>query len=171
MGQHMERTGTTIRKSASGYNSKISVYEAKNCQDCPLRCMCHNAKTNRRIEINHNLNRHKQKVRELLTSEEGLLHRSRRPIEPEAVFGQTKSNKHYNRFRHFNKDKVIMDFAIFAIAFNIEKMYRKSQKTGKNNRKSQKSNFCSVNLIIIAFYKENYPFAKYSHFKQSAFAA
>lgn len=171
MGQHMERTGTTIRKSASGYNSKISVYEAKNCQDCPLRCMCHNAKTNRRIEINHNLNRHKQKVRELLTSEEGLLHRSRLPIEPEAVFGQTKSNKHYNRFRHFNKDKVIMDFAIFAIAFNIEKMYRKSQKTGENNRKSQKSNFCSVNLTIIAFYKENYPFAKYSHFQQSAFAA
>ena len=124
MGQHMEKTGTTERKTDNGYISKISVYEAKNCQDCPLRCLCHKAKENRRIEVNHNLNRHKHKVRELLNSEEGLLHRSRRPIEPEAVFGQTKSNKHYNRFRHFDKDKVMMDFAIFAIAFNLGKMYR-----------------------------------------------
>ena len=50
------------------------------------------------------------------------MHRKRRPIEPEAVFGQTKANKQYNRFRHFGGDKVKMDFAIFAIAFNIGKM-------------------------------------------------
>jgi len=143
MGQHMKKTGTTTRKTDSGYVSKISIYEAKNCQDCPLMCMCHNSKTNRRIEVNHNLNRHKQWARELLTSQEGLLHRSRRPIEPEAVFGQTKSNKNYNRFRHLDKDKVMMDFAIFAIAFNLGKMYRKATNSVNNNvgehRKSQKS--------------------------------
>jgi hypothetical protein len=62
---------------------------------------------------------HKERVRELLTSSEGRMHRRKRPIEPEAVFGQTKSNKQYNRFRHFNCDsgKVMMDFSIFAIAF------------------------------------------------------
>ena len=37
----------------------------------------------------------------LLTSEEGLKHRSQRPIEPEAVFGQMKADMHYKRFRHF----------------------------------------------------------------------
>ena len=31
----------------------------------------------------------------------------------------------YRRFRHFGKDKVTMDFAFFAIAFNIKKMCRK----------------------------------------------
>jgi len=159
MGQHMEKIGTTTRKTDSGYISKISIYEAKNCQDCPLRCMCHNAKTNRRIEVNHNLNRHKQRARELLTSQEGLLHRSRRPIEPEAVFGQTKSNKHYNQFRHFDKDKVMMDFAIFAIAFNLGKMYRKAtsiaNNTNENPRKSQKSNAHLGYLTITVFYSEN----------------
>ena len=30
-------------------------------------------------------------ARELLTSDEGLMHRSRRPIEPEAVFGQSST--------------------------------------------------------------------------------
>ena len=31
-------------------------------------------------------------------------------------------NMHYKRFRHFGKDKVTMDFAFFATAFNIKKM-------------------------------------------------
>ena len=160
MGQHMEKTGTTTRKTDSGYVSRISIYEAKNCQDCPLMCMCHNSKTNHRIEVNHNLNRHKQRARELLTSQEGLLHRSRRPIEPEAVFGQTKSNKNYNRFRHLDKDKVMMDFAIFAIAFNLGKMYRKATNSVNNNvgehQKSQKSDVYLCNITIIPFYRENY---------------
>jgi len=65
MGQHMEKTGNTTRTSESGYISQISIYEAKNCNGCPLGCLCHNAKTNRRIEVNHNLNRHKQRAREL----------------------------------------------------------------------------------------------------------
>ena len=60
-----------------------------------------------------------KKARELLTSEEGLKHRGQRCIEPEAVFGQEKWNMGYRRFRHFGKDKITMDFAFFAIAFNI----------------------------------------------------
>lgn len=125
MGQHMNKVGKKRSKTASGYTSTATIYEAKNCKGCPLKSLCTNAKGNRRVEVNHNLNRHKQKVRELLTSEEGIYHRSQRPIEPESVFGQTKSNKHYNRFRHFNKDKVLMDFAIFAIAFNLGKLHLK----------------------------------------------
>jgi len=84
----MEKTGTTTttRKSDNEYISKISVYEAKSCQDCPLKCMFHNAKTNQRIEVNHNLNSHKQRTRELLTFQKDLLHRSRQPIVPKAIF-------------------------------------------------------------------------------------
>ena len=40
--------------------------------------------------------------------------------------GQTKAGKQYDKFRHFGLDKVKMEFAIFAIAFNIEKLYNKS---------------------------------------------
>ena len=50
------------------------------------------------------------------------------PIEPEAVFGQLKQDMHYKRFRPFGKDKVTMDFAFFAIAFNIKKMAAKQIK-------------------------------------------
>ena len=49
---------------------------------------------------------------------------------PEAVFGQMKNNMNYKRFRHFGKDKVFMDFAFFAIAFNIKKICAKMAKEG-----------------------------------------
>ena len=54
------------------------------------------------------------------------------PIEPEAVFGQMKFNMAYRRFRHFGKDKVTMDFAFFAIAFNIKKWAAKTAKYTRN---------------------------------------
>ncbi|MCO5269913.1 MAG: transposase [Brumimicrobium sp.] len=140
------------RKSQIGqwfFISKVSYYEAKNCKGCPLKCLCYKAKANRRIEINHNLNRHKERVRQLLTSEEGLYHRSKRPIEPESVFGQGKSNKQYYRFRHFGKDLITMDFAIFAIAFNIGKMYKKGKITPKNSQKS--ADLLKINLVVLIF--------------------
>lgn len=133
MGQHMTRVGTSHSKTASGYRSENVRYRAQNCKGCPLRCLCYKAIDDRRtIEVNHRLNRYKRKARELLTSQEGLRHRGRRCIEPEAVFGQMKFNMAYRRFRHFGKDKVTMDFAFFAIAFNIRKMCSKIAKLTKN---------------------------------------
>lgn len=133
MGQHMTRIGTSHLKTASGYRSENARYRAQNCNGCPLRCLCYKAKGDRRtIEVNHRLNGYKRKTRELLTSEEGLKHRGRRCVEPEAVFGQMKFNMAYRRFRHFGKDKVTIDFAFFAIAFNIKKMCSKIAKQTQN---------------------------------------
>ena len=39
-----------------------------------------------------------------------------------------KFNMAYSRFHHFCKDKVTMDFAFFAIAFNIKKLCSKMAK-------------------------------------------
>ena len=83
------------------------------------------------IEVNHRLNQYKRQARERLLSKEGIRHRGRRCIEPEAVFGQMKYNMAYRRFRHVGEDKVKMDFAFFAIAFNIKKMCAKLRKAGK----------------------------------------
>lgn len=149
MGQHMTRVGTTHSKTASGYCSENARYRAQNCKGCPLRCLCYKAKGDRRtIEVNHRLNEYKRKARELLTSEEGLRHRGRRSIEPEAVFGQMKFNMAYRRFRHFGKDKVTMDFALFAIAFNIKKMCSKIAKQAKNEGNTPNS---GLYLIIFRF--------------------
>lgn len=160
MGQQMTRIYETTRKSESGFVSNITVYQAQRCDGCPLRGSCHKSKTNRQIQVNHQLREYKHKARERLTSEEGLRMRSKRPIEPEAVFGQMKFDKSYNRFRHTSKDKIKMDFAIFAIAFNIGKLFNKKQRqscSAKNVSLNQK------NAVAILIYK---PFSKEIHFEK-----
>ena len=123
MGQRMERAGTVQTKTDGGYLTLAGIYRARRCEGCPLRWGCYNSREPARtVKANHRLMEYKQKARDRLTSEKGLRHRSKRPIEPEAVFGQMKYDMQYKRFRHFGNDKVTMDFAFFATAFNIKKM-------------------------------------------------
>jgi transposase len=126
MGQRMEFVGINHRISDRGYHSEVSYYQAIRCEGCPLRGSCHKAQGNRRIEVNHNLQRHKEIARTNLTSEKGLMHRSKRPIEPEAVFGQVKANRKFNRFRLRGLEGVAVEFGLISIALNIEKMTKKA---------------------------------------------
>jgi transposase len=133
MGQRLNRIDTIQKNTENGFQIECARYRAQNCQDCPLRVDCYKGKEDcRTIDVNHRLNRYKEKARKLLLSEEGRKHRGRRCIEPEAVFGQIKSNMAYRRFRHFGLDKVNMDFAFLAIAFNLKKMCNKMAKIAKN---------------------------------------
>ena len=137
MGQRMSRTGTLQTRTEGGYISQSACYRAIRCKGCSLRCLCYKAKANQRtIRVNHRLNSYKRKACELLTSEEGIKERGRWCIEPEAVFGQMKSNMAYRRFRHMGKDKVVMDFTFFAIAFNIKKLCSMMRKVDKKGRKA-----------------------------------
>ena len=49
-----------------------------------------------------------------------------------SCFRAMKYNMAYRRFRHVGEDKVTIDFAFFAIAFNIKKMCAKLRKAGKD---------------------------------------
>ena len=150
MGQRMSRTGTLQTRTEGGYISESACYRAIRCKGCPLRCLCYKAKANQRtIRVNHRLNSYKRKACELLTSEEGIKERGRRCIEPEAVFGQMKSNMAYHRFRHMGKDKVVMDFTFFAIAFNIKKLCSMMKKVDKKGRKA--SSYGKFAVIFICY--------------------
>jgi transposase len=119
MGQKMHLIGTYKRKSDLGYISEIHRYQALNCKGCPMRGQCHRSKDNRIIELNHQLITYRQQAKEKLLSEEGLYHRSQRPIEPEAVFGQIKFNNKFNRFTLKGLDKVEVEFGLVAISHNL----------------------------------------------------
>ena len=150
MGQRMSRSGTVQTRTEGGYISESACYRAIRCKGCPLRCLCYKAKANQRtIRVNHRLNAYKRKACELLTSEEGIKERGRRCIEPEAVFGQMKSNMAYRRFRHMGKDKVVMAFTFFAIAFNIKKLCSMMRKVDKKGRKT--SSYGKFVIIFICY--------------------
>lgn len=124
MGQKMTRQYKIHPKTKSGYQQTYTVYEARNCQGCPLRGACHKSKNNRKIKVNWNLRRHKEKARQKLLSEQGVAHRSQRPVDVEAVFGNIKQNKNFTRFMLRGKSKVLIEVGLIALAHNLAKMAR-----------------------------------------------
>lgn len=128
MGQHLGHVGDSRVVSDLGYVSTISKYKASDCSACPLKSMCYKGKADcRTIEINHRNNEYRARAKNLLTSERGLHHRSCRPIEPEAVFGDIKYNHGFKRFRLKSLSKVKVEFGLVAMAHNLRK-YAKLRK-------------------------------------------
>lgn len=129
MGQPMNFIRTQKNISDAGYESQVSVYRAHCCQGCVLRRKCHKSQENRTIELNHKLLGYRKKARQLLMSQEGRFHRSKRPVEVEAVFGQLKNNRRFNRFRLRGLKKVEAEFGLLAIAHNLLKLMKNRAKT------------------------------------------
>ena len=122
MGQKLNFIRQEKRYTASGYQQTVSVYRASRCEGCPLRGQCHKSKRDRQIEVNHTLDNYKARARELLTSEQGIKHRSNRPIEPEAVFGQIKECGRFRRLRLKGLTGAKIDFGLKALAHNLRKL-------------------------------------------------
>jgi transposase len=121
MGQKMHKTHQSQKTTEAGYKQNLSHYQAQNCQGCPLRSQCFKAKGNRSIERNHNLEKHKQKTRELLLSEIGIQKRKQRSADVEPVFAQLKHNNGFRRFSLKGIKKVELEFGLMAIAHNLRK--------------------------------------------------
>lgn len=121
MGQKMENIGNKTKKTKSGYKQTTSTYQAKNCEGCPLRGSCFKAIGNRIIERNHNLERHKERVRHNLLTEIGEIKRKQRTADVEPVFAHIKSNRNFKRFTHRGIEKVELEFGLHALAHNLRK--------------------------------------------------
>ncbi len=149
MGQHLEHIKDRKTVSDLGYESTVSVYRAQNCSRCPLRGMCYKGKADRRtIEVNHKANSYKKLAKELLTSKRGLEHRSNRPIEPEAVFGDIKFNHHFKRFLLKSTRKVSVEWGLVSLAHNLRKYTAK--KVEEKNRETQSAQIHQENTAMRA---------------------
>lgn len=121
MGQKMDKISSKNRKTKNGFAQTTSLYQAQNCSGCPLRGACHKSQGNRIIERNHNLERHKNSVRENLLSEIGQRKRKQRTADVEPVFAHIKSNRNFKRFTHIGIEKAELEFGLHALAHNLRK--------------------------------------------------
>lgn len=97
------------------------------------------------------MNELKARARELLTGEKGLMHRSKRPVEVEAVFGQLKSNNKFNRFTFKGLEMVEMEFLLMSLGHNLRKMIAKGATFNTITVKIAKQGFGIVLKIKIRF--------------------
>ena len=126
MGQQMKNAGTTTRITTTGFTQTLHIYKAQNCEGCPLKGVCHQAKGNRIIEVNHHLNELKRQANERLLSEEGIRHRKKRCWDVEPVFANIKNNHHFRRFMLRGKEKVSIETGLLALAHNLRKKAKKN---------------------------------------------
>lgn len=125
MGQRMLPVYSGERETSTGYKYPITIYQAQNCSNCPIRGACHKQSGNRKMEINTRLIKHKQIARNNLTSEFGKELRGRRCSEVEQTFGQIKWNKKFNRFLLRGLPKISIEIGLIALAHNFEKLSKR----------------------------------------------
>lgn len=115
---------TVTKKNVSGYEQTIDVYQCDNCEGCPFRERCTRSEYGRMIQRNGNWISHKTKVKELLASDEYKILMKKRSTECEAVFGQTKGNLGFRRFRLRGKEKVGTEWGLLMIGYDFRQIIR-----------------------------------------------
>jgi len=123
MGQPMTFKEKKKITTDNDYTRTIYLYQAQNCKGCPIRGVCNKkGEYNRTIQVSHKLNKFKAKARELLLSEKGIKHRSKRPVDVEPIFGFFKHNRGFRRFFLRGLEKVDIEIGLLSVASNLLKL-------------------------------------------------
>lgn len=109
-------------KSQNGFLSERRVYECLHCTTCPLKSKCTKAKGNRHMQVGFELRRYRQQAKDNLLSEQGVVLRKLRSIEPETVFGDIKHNMGFRRFMLRGLKKVDVEWGLVCMAHNLRKL-------------------------------------------------
>jgi transposase len=120
-GKAMKNIGTKQRVTSTGFRQTVTKYRTTKCNGCPLQTQCNPGNNMRTIEVNHNLNRLKQKADKRLTTQKGIQKRKQRCYDVEPVFAAIKHNHLFKRFMLRGLEKVTVETGLLALAHNLRK--------------------------------------------------
>jgi transposase len=113
----------------TGFESSSRIYEAQDCNQCPMRESCTKAKENNRtITVNTQLDIYKKLARKNLHSEKGRQLRRKRGQEIESCFGDIKQNMGFRRFNLRGLKKVKTESTSVSMAHNLRKLHLQQLK-------------------------------------------
>lgn len=116
------------RKSKSGYESEVTVYECEDCTGCPYKEKCTRVKGNKRLNISKSFLEKRQESYENILSETGIQYRMNRSIQVEGAFGVLKNDYEFQRFLLRGKPRVKLEILLLCMGYNINKLHTKIQK-------------------------------------------
>lgn len=126
-GKKLKSVFTKKRKSKSGYESEVTVYECESCENCKYKDGCTKAEGNRKLHVSKKFIAQRQKSLKNITSEKGILLRTNRSIQVEGAFGVIKQDYGFRQFLLRGKKKVFTEMLLVAFGFNINKLHHKVQ--------------------------------------------
>jgi transposase len=117
--------GETKRRSKSGYETTVTLYECSGCEGCSQKKLCTRAKGNRRMEVSKDFAALRQAALERITSEQGIVLRFNRSIQSEGAFGILKQDYGFRRYLRRGETNVFTETLLYAMAFDINKLHAK----------------------------------------------
>ena len=127
-GKKMLLKGTRKKKTKSGYEATVSIYECESCDGCKYKSKCTKAKGNKQIHVAKNFMRLRKNSLENITTPKGILLRMNRSIQVEGAFGVIKEDYGFRRFLMRGNIKVRTEFLLMAFGYNINKLHNKTIK-------------------------------------------
>ena len=124
-GKYLTFLRTNPAMSENGHRSELRIYQGRGCEGCEHRDACCSGQGNRKIQVNRNLDRLRERARGRLESPEGHRLRSQRPVDVESVWGQIKQNRGFRRFMLRGLPKVSAEWGLVALAHNMIKKQAK----------------------------------------------
>jgi transposase len=118
---------TMKRKSQSGYESLVKVYECEDCEGCQFKERCTKAKGNRQLQYSPMFAEKRQESYLNITSSEGIILRTNRSIQDEGAFGVLKEDCGFIRFLTRGKKNVKTEFMLLCLGYNINKLHKNIQ--------------------------------------------
>jgi transposase len=113
----------TIRRSKSGYEATVTVYECSGCEACAQKALCTQAQGNRQMRVSKTFIAQRQAALKRITSEEGRRLRVNRSIQSEGAFGVLKQDYGFRRFLRRGQANVFTETLLYAMAFNLNKLH------------------------------------------------
>lgn len=108
-----------------------------HCKDCPMKTRCTKSKYGRSVEIDVTLEGQKKKVRNLLSSEQGIEIMKNRSIQSEGAFGILKEDYGFDRLSRRGETGVRIEVYCASIGFNIRKYHKTKLKKLEEERKAK----------------------------------
>jgi transposase len=118
----------TSRKSKSGFEAALTVYECSGCVQCPQKSLCSRAKGNRKLYVSKDFIALREASRERITSDLGKTLRLNRSIQTEGAFGVLKEDYGFRRFLRRGEENVLTEVLLYAMAFDINKPHHKTMR-------------------------------------------
>lgn len=106
-GKKLEAVATTKRKSETGYQQEVTIYECAGCKGCPVKEKCIKQKKTgktpledriKRLSVSKYFVQQRTAMEQKISTEEGILLRVNRSIQAEGVFAVVKEDMNFQRF-------------------------------------------------------------------------
>ena len=120
--------GQKIRKTRSGYEADVTVYECEDCAGCQYKSKCTKAKGNKKLDVSKYFVEKRLQSLGNITSLEGIMLRTNRSIQVEGAFGVLKEDHSFRRFLTRGKKNVKIEFILLCFGYNINKFHNKIQQ-------------------------------------------